>query len=467
VLNRLTSEYDDAGKDESGKPINPFTKNLRVMSGASGGMVGASFYNIQKLSSLNSKPPATAAFDWISKDHLSPVLRRWAFHDWLWDILPLRNEDDRGRALETSFTDTWPGTFGDTFVSSLGNVEQNATVPALIFSPMLVEDGRRILISNLDLSGCAATELDSISQKKDPYASYLDASGIELRELAPAQFNGLKLVTAARMNASYPFITPAGTLGVTLPGNAENPPMRLRVVDAGYYDNFGVNILSTWLFRNSKFLNNTQILYIQIRLTPVYRDGRRFIVNKPEFYRRGIEWLWSPPESFWQALWQSMLYRNNEDIAHLGAVFKENFTTAVLECPEKMPLNWALTNEESESFENWAYYGYKTPPAETVSKRVDISEEAKVLHDIRIGRKEGTAPYLNSKSDDLNEKLKIWMNKHFGMVSNDDITVSDPNDHKEETRGNADYLAHQFDLIRAFVNKADNVKTDSADSKAK
>ena len=43
------------------------------------------------------------------------------------------------------------------------------------------------------------------------------------------------------MNASFPYISPAVSLPV-------DPPR--RVVDAAYYDNYGVNLAAAWAYMN-------------------------------------------------------------------------------------------------------------------------------------------------------------------------------------------------------------------------
>ena len=87
---------------------------------------------------------------------------------WIRDNLPLRSMDPLARGI--SLTELWncilPGTtLGDRGVIlerdwgvipypfvDLRELEAQGKVPSMIFSPMLVEDGRRLLISNLDLS---------------------------------------------------------------------------------------------------------------------------------------------------------------------------------------------------------------------------------------------------------------------------------------------------------------------------
>ena len=46
--------------------------------------------------------------------------------------------------------------------------EASGNIPSLVFSPMLVEDGRRLLISNLDLRYVASNDGNLIEKNQEP-----------------------------------------------------------------------------------------------------------------------------------------------------------------------------------------------------------------------------------------------------------------------------------------------------------
>ena len=108
-----------------------------------------------------------------------------------------------------------------------------------------------------------------------------------------------KVKTAVRMNASFPYISPAVSLPVL--------PKR-RVVDAGYYDNYGVNLALTWAYHNRDWIRETSgLALVQIRayMSEAIRKqlwvGPRDEPSGPTnaFFRRlntGIQALTSPPE---------------------------------------------------------------------------------------------------------------------------------------------------------------------------
>jgi hypothetical protein len=63
---------------------------------------------------------------------------------------------------------------------------------------------------------------------------------LSARDDATARDVGLKAVTAARLSAAFPYVSPAATLDL-----AGVEPLHL--VDGGYYDNYGLVALTQWL----------------------------------------------------------------------------------------------------------------------------------------------------------------------------------------------------------------------------
>ena len=54
---------------------------------------------------------------------------------------------DRGKRLEMTWED-----LRDLPIEELRELERSARIPSLVLNPIVVEDGRRLLLSNLDLS---------------------------------------------------------------------------------------------------------------------------------------------------------------------------------------------------------------------------------------------------------------------------------------------------------------------------
>src|SRR5262249_28550874 len=101
----------------------------------------------------------------LEADFLAPVVQKWIAKDAPFNFLQHHTDNDRGRALEIAWDRhlkgaadptnklTWNAnlpTFAVPF-HSRAHFEEHALAPALVFAPMMVEDGRQLLISNLNL----------------------------------------------------------------------------------------------------------------------------------------------------------------------------------------------------------------------------------------------------------------------------------------------------------------------------
>jgi hypothetical protein len=282
----------------------------------------------------------------LADDNLSPLIHRLCFYDLLAMFSPVNLRDDRGHGLEAGWQERLAGALNVSF-RRLARGEQEGWRPSLVFSPMFVEDGRRLLISNLDLAEVARTEWRAIERSADGQAAGLSWSleGVEFFKLFP-DAERFRLSTAARMSASFPYISPAAVLP-TVP--------RRRVVDAGYYDNYGVNLAVTWLHGQRDWLRQhaSKVVLIHIR-DGLDEDARRDLAVPPDSssaLTRGLEWFSSPPEGALTARSSVMAYRNDEQLELLSAgmmqEFGDNFfLTALLENQATVSMSWYVTPEE-------------------------------------------------------------------------------------------------------------------------
>ena len=138
--------------------IPEFPRHVRFITGASGGMVGAALFVTSRVqdaaAGANTRPDLAGKrlADRISSDYLSPLARQFILRDIPLFLFPWRQSYDRGHALEDAFVKAGGlSELAYTF-SRLADLEQRGLIPSIIFSPMLVEDGRRLLISNLELA---------------------------------------------------------------------------------------------------------------------------------------------------------------------------------------------------------------------------------------------------------------------------------------------------------------------------
>jgi hypothetical protein len=332
-----------------GGPLEGFLDHIRVITGASGGLVGAGYYVAM---CADGSPPdgrQVCTVDRLAtdtgRDSLTPVVRQFVSRDlpltfWPGALFPEGYQrEDRGTVLDRQ----WP-LLGRS-VSSLTGLEAAGTVPSLIISPMVVETGRRMLISNLDLLHLTVTrpELGAESPR----------SAVEFFKLFPEARDTFSLQTAVRTSATFPYASPA----VSLP---TEPPRRL--VDAGYYDNYGVNLAAAWAYHHREWVleNTSGLALIELHAYATLEAKRNgLVIGRPadnaaaRFFaklRQSVQGLTSPVEAAISARDWSMSFRNDEQVGtlhdYLNGRSPGMFRSFAFENPTEFAMNWFLSRDD-------------------------------------------------------------------------------------------------------------------------
>jgi hypothetical protein len=338
---------------------------LSWVSGASGGMVGAAHWLACRV--------ADKAVHWeslakgVALDSLNDVARTLVFHDVPLAFLPVPNLRDRGQAMQAAWS-THAKSLGGNLAAPLSTLRQGEAEgrwPSLIFSPMLVEDGRRLLLTNVDLSPVTDHYARWLSSEatSDPVTGLASRSAYSLADLVPNALHRVSLATAARLVASFPYASPAVSLPTT---------PRRRVVDAGYFDNYGLELACGWLrillerCRESLMAGCSGILVIQIRdnvselsvnpqTVPELDRLRQTAAEGDTAALRGLEGLTSPPEAVLSARDSATLFRNDAQLEAVSSLYAEAFkhpdfvTTTVFEFAGEASLSWHLDPDEVNS----------------------------------------------------------------------------------------------------------------------
>ena len=241
------------------RDLPAFPYLVRVVTGASGGMVGIASYvaslqppgSAHRHRDLPGDPVSHAELvDRVATDSLGTVARELVFKD---VFLPpfLHPTSDRGLALERAWEKS-TRILGRPF-ADLGAGEAAGWRPSLIVSPLILEDGRRLLISNLDVSDLATVPVEPPSLQALEYFGHIEPRPGTLR-----------VSTAVRLNASFPYVSPAAQLPT-------DPPR--HTLDAGYYDEHGVELAGTWIWTHREWLraHTTGVLLVQVPDAPTRR----------------------------------------------------------------------------------------------------------------------------------------------------------------------------------------------------
>lgn len=241
-------------------------KRCFAISGASGGLIGAATWRELGLFYPERHRDLSEAY-FLTQDALNPVLSTAVagffsptlrFRDSLsGESYPMAREYAFERALVRNTR-----AFGERRIGDYARPELEARCPLLFITPALIPVGKQLLISS------------------QPCAPLLRQGYIEeLRQLVP-EADHLRLTTALRMNASFPFVLPP----VRLPG------YNIEAVDAGAIDNFGeiIALRFLWNMRAAIAQYASKVILIEIRdlpegITPE-AEGRRSALR--DFVRR-------------------------------------------------------------------------------------------------------------------------------------------------------------------------------------
>lgn len=235
-------------------------KHTVLMTGASGGMWGASLYRelyYQKQKGANIDLYDTKYLDYTAKDLMNSLVFTFLVND---IFIPWVNREvngytyrqDRGYIFEQQFIENTEGLLGER-LEYYKTPEEQAKIPMMFLTPLISNDSRMMVISPHRVS----------YMMRAPF-SYQDAEipkidAVDYRSLFDKHNPlNLRFATALRMNATFPFIFPS----VQMPTN----PI-LTIVDAGFRDNFGLETATRFaaIFRKWIRENTSGITIISIR----------------------------------------------------------------------------------------------------------------------------------------------------------------------------------------------------------
>jgi hypothetical protein len=201
-----------------------FPDRLFAVSGVSGGSVGAAVY--RALLSLDAEqrqascPAGMAAciHEALGEDFLGPVAAALLFPDLTQRFVPFPVFPDRAAALERGWEAKLEALTGvDVLGRSLSSLSRQDHRPALFLNATWVDNGRRLVASNLRYAPEPSAEARAFARSNDQLA----VLGRDLR-----------LSTAAHNSARFPVVSPPGSWqGVR--GTAG------RLQDGGLFENFG------------------------------------------------------------------------------------------------------------------------------------------------------------------------------------------------------------------------------------
>jgi hypothetical protein len=215
--------------------------------------------------------------------------------------------------------------------------EAAGKIPVMIFSPTIVNDGRRLLISSQSMH--FLTENNSIGTEISNSYGEIDFQTF-FKNNDP---QGLRFSSALRASATFPFIMPM----VTMPTSPE-----MQVMDAGIRDNYGMKTTVNFLFQMQEWIaqNTSGVIILQIRDTKKILNNESYdkvsFIDKITLPFGNMYNNFTLTQDFDQdQLLQSASYNLDFPVDVIGFNLREK--TA-----DRISLSWHLTKREKVKIEN-------------------------------------------------------------------------------------------------------------------
>lgn len=327
--------------------------HTRLFTGASGGLIGAAYFRElvlrQKLLEKQSLPIVLAKqqnersiYDpyyasLIAQDNLNPIIFTLLMNDWL-----VRNKKftyngftyakDRGYAFEQQFNQN-TGFVLDKTLGDYYEPERQALIPMIFLTPAIVNDGRKLYISPQHVS-YMHTRLPN-----DHYSHTSIIKGVDFRRLLDQKkANNLRFLTALRMNAAFPYVTP----NVTLPTSPA-----IQMMDAGMTDNFGISDAVRFMFVFREWINTHTSGVILLNI----RDSEKIEEIEKPTSASLIERMTAPFRFFYDNLFNIQDISNDDRIEMTHSWLGVDLHSIYLEYSSYAPEEWKLLNPDRQTLE--------------------------------------------------------------------------------------------------------------------
>ncbi|UJP63300.1 patatin-like phospholipase family protein [Mongoliitalea daihaiensis] len=355
-------------------------KHTHLITGASGGMIGAAFFRELYLrNQLKVDDPYLSAefLDQIAADNLNPIIFSLLVNDLIFrtqyvEFNGNKYLKDRGFAFENQLSINTKGILNKP-IADYQAPEREALIPLLPITPLITNDGRKLIISPTPMSYLAISDerLEGWNEKNQ---------GIDFqRFFYKKDAMQLRFLSALRMGATFPFITPS----VHLPTDP-----RMETMDAGLSDNFGIQDALKFMhvFRDWISQNTSGVVLVTIR------DSEKFTEIKEKPNPKYLQKLFTPLQNIYvnwdnvQTLHNEALftrfkekatfpiqriefeYSTEEFLRERGLVDAGGDVPTNLRDIQRASLNWRLTSQEKKSILDNIYYPFNQASLRRVSE---------------------------------------------------------------------------------------------------
>lgn len=251
-----------------------FLNKTALITGASGGMLGAAYF--RELYALRKKGEEIDLqnekyINDISGDLLNPMFSSFVARDLIspaqkFQVGKYSYIKDRAYAFEMKLNENTRGLLNKQ-LKDYKKAESDASIPLMFLNSVITRDGRKMIISTQPIRFMMQPRQDQ--ERFGP----MDPDAIDFTNFFKNQdpYN-LRMLTALRMNATFPFILP----NVWLPSS----PV-IDVMDAGIRDNYGQETSLRFIESFDEWIreNTSGVIIIQIRDRAVGGWEHPFLTN--------------------------------------------------------------------------------------------------------------------------------------------------------------------------------------------
>jgi hypothetical protein len=235
-------------------------KKTFLITGASGGMIGATYFRElyrQRTHGNNLNLQSQQYVDNIADDLLNPTFTSFIARDLFapeqkFTVGPYTYLRDRGYSFEMALNDNTKGVLNKRLKDYVAD-ETAANIPLMFYHNVITRDGKMMIIGTQPLRFMMHPPLADSTQTE----TIADAVDFTTFFAKQDPYN-LRILTALRMNATFPIVLP----NVWLPST----PV-IDVMDGGLRDNYGVETSLRFLAHMQDWItqNTSGVLMVQIR----------------------------------------------------------------------------------------------------------------------------------------------------------------------------------------------------------
>ncbi len=320
-------------------------KQAELITGSSGGIIGAAYYRelyLEKLQGKNIDINNRLYFDKLGQDILNPIVFTIATNDIAFRFQRFRDgpnvyTKDRAYAFEEKLN----ANTDSVMAKRLGDYkapEEQGIIPMMFITPSIVNDGRKMLISPQGISFMTGYDVDTTLTYR-PITQSIEFSRLFKEQGAQNLF----FTSALRMNSTFPYISPL----TELPSNPA-----IEVMDAGMIDNFGLEEAVKFIYTYRTWLPKhvRRIIIIQIRDQV---KKQKIWGNSPTDLFGSLTF---PVTQFYNSLFPVENFKEDRMVEYMSQWYKGKLSVVYFQLNnqgnEDISLSWRLTDREKDTVLN-------------------------------------------------------------------------------------------------------------------